>query len=198
MIRYDVVLEMISDVLPGSGEGTPGYVDSEIQKDNRGLPVVRASVFKGNLRECAENAASWEGIDESLIYALFGYEGSESATQGKKLYFSDLKLPIIKECIDDVTNKEIFSAVTGIRANISIDNGVAKDGALRYSRVIKKGVSFSGTIDVPVELDSKEEILLVKAASIMKHIGSSRNRGLGEVSCRLYKDDEDLFKKYFG
>ena len=90
--------------------------------------------------------------------------------------------------------KDILNASTEVRSFTGIDyeKGVAKEGSLRRVRVIRKGLYFYSHILTGRDLSSFEEDIMGIAAASLKHLGTMETRGMGYVSCRLMKGQENL------
>ena len=145
----------------------------------------------------------------SPVVNLFGKPGARTPA---RLRFFNYKLEDPEKnqsCLQELTQKfpgivtrdSILQFFTCIRQQTAIDDttGTAKPHALRTIRVVKKDFTFSGTILLdggeahPLESEGKwsltEENLLALACLNLRRIGSKRNRGFGEVECRLFKDN---------
>ena len=85
---------------------------------------------------------------------------------------------------------------TSIRNQTKInDEGLAEEHSLRTIRVLNKGLAFKG--DITVYEDYKDyEKLLTLACINLRNIGTKRNRGYGEVECKLYTNMNPLNEKY--
>lgn len=84
-----------------------------------------------------------------------------------------------------LTRDSILATFTTIRQQTAINNeGVADEHSLRTIRVLKKGVVFHGEIHA-LEINPDIEKLLVLGCLNLRRLGTKRNRGFGEVECRL-------------
>lgn len=202
-------LELLSDTLIGSGEGWGATIDTDIVFDDFGLPYIPARRVKGCLRESALEVMEMfeqSGIDfasKGDIDTLFGKPGqSESGS----LSFSDCYLDnysldkqwiewLIAEYPDIFSKDAILDTFTSIRQQTAINKnedpslsakkGVAEKASLRTSRVLDKGIKFSGTIESSFDLENRLFDFLVFAARNLRYMGTNRNRGLGSVLCSL-------------
>ena len=62
---------------------------------------------------------------------------------------------------------------------------MAETNSLRNIRVIKRGFVFEADIDINQNISQESKDLLKKAAKMVRHIGVSRTRGLGEIKCEI-------------
>lgn len=206
MSRLTFKVELQSPVLPGSGDGFGSIVDQDLIYDDLGLPYLPARRFKGLLRESAAevlemlSGAGIEGLGETELYSLFG-----SVDQAPALCLDNLYLPEYDETRQFLMNLmargysvpqySVISCFSTIRHQTAIDeNGIARTGSLRSFRVLDPDLLRSGddlsapAFSSPAEIsrpDLKLLVLLGLAAANLRFIGSSRNRGLGAVNCRL-------------
>jgi CRISPR-associated protein Csx10 len=133
------------------------------------------------------------------IEDTFGKQGEEKSCP---VYFSNLMIEDYeanKEWIKYLSNeyKEILSrdiiidTFTEIRQQTAINEktGVALPHSLRTIRVIKKGYKFYG--DIQVE-DEKVIDTLALACINLRRIGTKRNRGYGEVECKLFDGETEI------
>lgn len=106
-----------------------------------------------------------------------------------------------------ISQEIILDSFCELRQQTAIENkgegrGVAKDTSLRTSRVLRKDLRFSGTDEHQAEEDSVEALsfsgdldlqseepgvkeTLALACYQLRHIGTKRNRGFGNVTCTL-------------
>jgi CRISPR-associated protein Csx10 len=87
----------------------------------------------------------------------------------------------------------ILSTFTDIRQQTAIDDekGIADEHSLRTIRVIKKGLLFKGEIEVETD-DSAISNTLALACLNLRRIGTKRNRGFGEVECKLFDGTNEV------
>ncbi|MPM45355.1 hypothetical protein SDC9_92042 [bioreactor metagenome] len=197
MGRYKIEIELLSEAIFGSGYSIPGSVDLEVVYDNYGLPYMKAKTFKGNLREHMEdsvtilkNCYNRDFSDE--LNKLLGKENSGIIAWGS-IKLSDC---CIQENIknffayavenNEIYAKEIRDALTEVRSFTAIeDDGSYKDRSLRQARVIRRGLKLYSDIYCERSLSDRELAILALSVSSMRHIGSMRTRGKGEVRLRL-------------
>jgi len=221
MAVFTFNLELLSDTLIGSGEGWGATIDTDIVFDDFGLPYIPARRVKGCLRESALevvemfeqskiNFASRDDLD-----TLFGKTGQNEAgaLSFSNCYMGNYSLNkqwiewLIAEYPDIFSKDAVLDTFTSIRQqtainknedpNSSAKKGIAEKASLRTSRVLDKGIEFSGSIESSFELENRLFDFLVFAARNLRYMGTNRNRGLGSVLCTLtdesrYACDESL------
>jgi CRISPR/Cas system CSM-associated protein Csm3 (group 7 of RAMP superfamily) len=221
MSVFKLNLKLLSDTLIGSGEGWGAIIDNDIVFDDFGLPYIPARRVKGCLRESALEVMEMfeqSGIgfaSRGDIGTLFGKPGqSESgALSFSNCYLGDYSLNkqwiewLISEYPDIFSKDAILDTFTSIRQQTAVNKnedqdsstkkGVAEKASLRTSRVLDKGIKFSGSIESSFELENRLFDFLVFAVRNLRYMGTNRNRGLGSVLCTLtdesrYTCDESL------
>lgn len=203
MIEYTLKIELLSDMIFGSGMATPGSVDLEVLHDSYGIPYMKGKTIKGKLREEVRNITRWinNGVEDAEAVArLFG---CADRADMDSLLFSNVTIDenVIKIIRQEVKSKEssinsddILLAFTGVRSHTSIDyeTGKARKGSLRRLQTINKGIIFYCTISSRKELAAKDEALLCAATAGLCHLGVNETRGKGLVRCSLIKNGEDI------
>jgi len=209
-----IQLELRSDTAPGGGEGEAGGIDRDIIHGANGLPRLPARRIKGCLREAAlevREALQQVGREELLpaarINRLFGspYQDKELSRPGY-LQLSDAVLQEATELeawLKWAAKKDkslfgpanILKSYTGQRAQTSMARvtGGPLSNTLRVSRVIRQGCIFIAQVDLvvpPGQIEQAGELeemrrVLAWACLALRHIGLSRNRGLGHVKVSL-------------
>lgn len=110
-----------------------------------------------------------------------GEGGSEQLDETRKVRFSDLVInPELRKTVEEETDDlaEHIAMFTYTRDFTSLEDGMAKEGSLRQCRTVKSGLHFYGTCYC-----AKEDAELVKEVlSLIKWVGTMRNRGFGKVS----------------
>jgi CRISPR/Cas system CSM-associated protein Csm3 (group 7 of RAMP superfamily) len=217
MAEYELRINLESDALIGSGEGFGAIIDSDIIFDDLGLPYLPSRRIKGCLRESANeicfmldksgiNLLGSLKIDTIIneydqVLEIFGKPGTDFS---HSLIFSNL---VLNKCEDNrqalkyfvsqfpeiISSDKVLRYFTRIRQQTAIDeiSGIAKQHSLRTIRVLNKGFEFSGKINLDKE-EALVEDLLALACLNLRRIGGKRNRGFGEVSCKLMKNKEEI------
>ncbi len=201
MKTLTIEITLKSSTLTGSGEGFGAIIDTDIVFDEIGLPYIPAKRIKGCLRDSATEVSEMfnsSGINFPLdIDNTFGKEGQEKSCP---VYFSNLTIEDYQankawlqyyKKSNLLSEESIINFFTEIRQQTAIneDTGVAKDHSLRTIRVIKKGHKFTGEIQVE---DTSIIDTLSLACLNMRHIGTKRNRGFGEIECNLYEGSSKI------
>ena len=207
MKKLQVIMELKSPVLPGSGEGLGSLIDADIIYDNYGLPYFPARRFKGLLRESAVEVKEMLEL-ASIQYLLgvgvddvFGSIGSQKEAPAvfRNLFLTDYSNIVdwLKWAFEEpesiVSKDTVLDTFTEIRQQtaISLQNGTAEENSLRTVRVLKAGYTFTGGVEFNIA-DDKLYGLLALACANLKYIGSNRTRGLGEVVCSLWDGQANL------
>ena len=187
-----IIMTLLSDAVFGSGEGDSAEVDIRTQRDAEGFPYLKGSTLKGIFREMLEQYLEWTA-DPSAEAAeiqqriktetarLLGTAG-EDADSSDKLVFGDLQVPedvkalVLSETRGDpdLTARSMISrrTFTAIGAE-----GTVKKGSLRVAECIHSGLIFAGE----VRCAGKDEAMAAEVFSMIRWIGTMRNRGFGEV-----------------
>lgn len=186
-----LTIALKSYTLCGSGEGR-GLIDSDVVFDRYGYPYIPGRRVKGLLRESALEVIEMLGASESLVSLLFGSGGFMPGS----LTMPNLRLPDYQDLVKGarqisgdrkynsfVNPAAITSFYTEIRQQTRIDEetGIAADASLRTIRTLVPGTEFTGT--VAGATDDAARGLLFLAAANLRHMGTGRNRGLGEIRC---------------
>lgn len=207
MKSYHLKLELLSPALTGSGEGSGAIIDSDVVFDDIGIPYIPAKRIKGCLLDSIneiKDMFNLAKIDFDLpISGIFGKIGSKYAAP---VYFSDLMIENYTEnrawleyFLNDrkyqtiISKDSILETFTEIRQQTRIDkaDGVAVDGSLRTSRIIKKGHVFIG--EVMIENPNQKLLQTLAFACLnLRRFGTSRNRGLGEIQCKLMDGNTEI------
>lgn len=202
MLKLEIILK--SDLCAGSGESNGNSIDTDICTDELGFPYIPGRRIKGCLKDSAvalKNYGDEFSNDESII-ALFGGNGGNSGSlKIGNAYMENLDSMkgFVRsnraECLKSFTkSNSIVSLFTSVRGQTRIDeNGIAQDGSLRYMRVLNQYSSLDGKplrFVADVNVDGKDKELLERCCRATRHIGTNRNRGLGNVEMRLIEYNE--------
>lgn len=208
--RIKIQVQTNSSTLIGSGEGFGALIDSDIVFDDIGLPYIPAKRIKGCLRDSVLEVIeilNIAGIPNPLtdIDTVFGKPGD---VEPAKVFFSNLYIREYEEnqtWLHYLTKHEKFrtyinretiqSQFTVIRQMTRIEeDGVAADHTLRTFRLVKKGEFFEGDVHIQGTPESNEPAIqmLYLACLNFRRMGTSRNRGFGEISCKLDTVDREI------
>ena len=203
-------LKLLSDALIGSGEGWGANIDSDVVFDEFGLPYIPARRIKGSLRESAlEVVEMFENSKINTVFSmdidtLFGKPGQDhpGPISFFNLYLADYQSNrewmdwIIRQHSNYFSREIVLNTFSSIRQQTSInDEGIAKEKSLRTLRVLKKDNLFFGNV-VFDPIDNDQLSLLVFSVLNLRHLGTSRNRGLGSVKCCLMDEKGPLDGEY--
>ena len=182
MNKYQMKIELLSDLCVSDGGVYNSALDIDICQDEFGFPYIPAKRMKGCLREKALELNDWG--KKIKITELFGDEGKQ-APQIKigNAYLENYKA--LRKKAEKYQGNPIFhpqnvlNFYSYVRTQTSIDyeTGVAAEGSLRTMRVANKGLTFLAEIEMPEYCFSDFEA----CCKIMTHMGMSQTRGLGEV-----------------
>ena len=195
-----------SDLCAGSGEATGVTVDTDLCIDAYGLPYIPARRLKGCLRESAQHLQDYGCAEASPtnIAKLFGTgEGGQGC-----LRVSDAHLPGVESMrallsgkVEETLKVEaeplnVAKLFTYVRGQTALEDGVAVDGSLRYTRVMGHYNALDEQsetyLDAPVELNADNQelhTLLTMCCQATRHIGSMHNRGLGNVQLEYLPEE---------
>ncbi len=200
-----------SDLCASSGSGFGNMIDTDVVLDDLGVPYIPGRRIKGCLRQSAEDLRDY-GCDLATGEAIEKLFGNGNGLNGA-LTVDSAFLPDIGEVHSAILNARHSSALkdvassaripdlfTYVRGSTAMENGMAKDGTLRFIRVVShysalhpdREVSFEGCISLS---DPALEELLKLSCQATRHIGSSRNRGLGEVTVEYFAEDTEKIQK---
>ncbi|MFW6172256.1 MAG: RAMP superfamily CRISPR-associated protein [Elusimicrobiota bacterium] len=212
MVQYQLKIELLSDALIGSGEGYGAIIDSDVVFDDVGIPFIPGKRIKGCLRD-SMNKVSYmiesSGLLKSnksshgfqILEELFGSPGEMYSSP---LYISNFFIDNYKEnrkvlkylhkkYPKIITEESIVDHFCEIRQKTAIEEttGTAKPHSLRSLRVLKKGLSFRGKIEL-MESNLYFKKLIALSCFNLRRIGTERNRGLGEIECKLFHNNKEV------
>jgi len=192
----------------GSGLGRGLGVDHTAVRDADDLPYIPGSMLKGRLRSICKRlalsltadfgedvcqtaaqpaACQPQGEDKPcIICQLFGSRfwpgalrfGDGRLSADQRLAFQ-LRQPLFPGGLDP----ELSQDRTQVRLNRR--RGVAEGKLLFTGETISRECSFSATIAIISDLDSRAEILLEYGVKMLTHLGAQKSRGLGQCCLTL-------------
>lgn len=184
-MKLFIEMTLLSDAIFGNGLSIPGGEDIATQMDDQGFPYLKGNTLKGIFREERINLLDWTGKGEAetdrIVSLLMGEGGSEQLDESRKIYFSDLVVhPDLRQAVETETKElsEHMAMFTYTRDFTSLEDGMAKEGSLRECRCVKSGLHFYGICFC----DAQDETLVREVLSLIKWVGTMRNRGFGRVS----------------
>lgn len=193
-------IKLKSDLSVASGYSYAGLVDSDICYDDYGIPFIPGRRLKGCFRNVAESVL-YMCLSEEQIADLFGSWGS-NRVQGIQIgnavldHYEELQEEAKSLIVQKkLTPQNILDQFTHIQSQTRLENGVAVDTSLRYTRVVdhysplSHGKQEEMVFYAPVSFwDSDEneiESILGKVVKATRNIGLKKNRGNGWISCEL-------------
>jgi len=214
MSNWKIEITLISDTIIGSGESWGAIIDTDVVFDQFGLPYIPGRRVRGVLRESVTEVLemlyqarllSEFGIQGRLninewLYEMFGKPGQDEA---KPLSISDCRLKGYEMMVghlrylqdkhsDLFTSEVVRNHYSVIRQQTAIDsNGIAMDKSLRTVRALMRGLVFEGNFKIGGNVSDKLVVLMGLAISNMRHIGTSRTRGFGEIKTSLKEKVEN-------
>ncbi|MBI4852371.1 MAG: RAMP superfamily protein [Acidobacteria bacterium] len=201
-------LKLKSDTTLGRGDGVSGLVDQEIEYDKAtGLPYLRGRTLKGLLVEECSNiffALKQQSIElkdlKHSAQKLFGESGSSLSADGT-MHIGAAQFPpeLVKAIKEDIkahkfTTNDILESLTTIRRQTSInpETGSAAESSLRSIRVLIRETLLMAPLVFEPEPNPEDKALLAACIASLRHLGSSRNRGHGQVCASLHSDGKDI------
>ena len=191
----------------GTGRTSGSHVDSLVEKNNSGLPLLNGKHIKGLLRDAVARAADWGWFDEqvqglpvsakALEAWLFGTrnasdnsdDSSRFDTTAGVVFVSNAELPEADRLI--LSQKESSELKTGLFRHVfstAIDEetGTAKDHSLRGAEVVipltlHSEITFNGDEKAAPAVFE----ILTQSLSLIDHVGGMRNRGFGRATLSL-------------
>ena len=187
-----------SDLCASSGYSYSGMIDSDVSYDGDGFPYIPARRLKGCLRSSAE-LLKGTLISDKDINEIFGESKSGNSTSIRLSNailenVNEIKgdLRIIKskdnELKEYINEQKVLDLFTSIRAQTRLEQGIAKDNSLRYTRIVNQTNLLTGSDNVflaEVEYDESYKEKLEAITKATKSMGLNRNRGLGSIKCEL-------------
>lgn len=185
-------MELLSDAIPGSGEGLSGIIDIDVASDEYGIPYIPAKRIKGVLRESALELKD-TAVLHCAVDDIFGSSGQQEGTAFKisdgyienyVIYKEFLEYAANRDELAPLFNREIIlDGFTYQRSHTTIDHqtGTAKENTLRTSRVLKRGLKFYFHVEFPPNSDEDYQSDMEKICKVTRRFGLSRTRGLGEI-----------------
>lgn len=182
---YKLKITLKSDLCAASGQGFSNSIDTDVCYDNYGIPFIPARRIKGCLKEAANY------IESDFINEIFGISGN---SRNGSLKITNAVIENYQQIVDDISisskisHKNMLEFFTSTRASTAIKNDTAKEGSLRFIRVVNKtspltseNLEFFADFEID-EVYSNEFSLICKS---LKNIGFNRNRGFGAIKCEM-------------
>lgn len=209
-------IELRTDAAPGTGAGGPA-VDREVPCDDLGVPYLPGRRLKGLLREACQEVlealtraglGAWAFGHACGVEELFGTperEGRVAVGDARLAGDADgeeygaLQRWLAWDASQErraITLESVLRCFTTVRTQTAInaETGAAQHGALRSTRLVRRGLRFHSPLllrALSAETEERARTTLALAAGALRRLGTGRNRGTGVVRCRLW-DDGDL------
>lgn len=210
MDEYTISIELLSNSIIGQEGGWGSLIDNDVVVDEVGLPYFPARRLKGLLKD-----SSYEIMDMFKLSRidLFDYEevakevfGNSGDSRGGMVVFNNLYIHDYETILDwlkwgisefpyIISQNLIINYFTDIYQQTAINkNGVADPHSLRTSRALKPGLVFEGSIFIK-EYNPNIIKLLALSCLNLRHVGTMRHRGYGEVNCVLWLNGCNISEK---
>lgn len=193
-MRKLMKIKLRSDLCAGVGKHYAAILDLDTALDEFGLPYIPSRRIKGCMREAADL------IGVQSINELFGESGKGEAGS---LRIGNAVIEHYTETVtaireNGILHNEVTDLFCYTRQETSIDSqtGTAKDGSLRFVRVVNRDYPDSSDpicFYAPISFDDEYETEIEKICKALRNIGYHRNRGLGAVECSLI-ETTDIFQ----
>lgn len=199
MIKGKIKITLKSDICLASGYSYAGIIDTDTCYDDFGFPYIPARRLKGCLKEAAEMIS----INSDNIGKLYGKNGG-GFNERASLTIGNARIEdynLLSEYVNNHKNiiekERILDQYTSVKAQTRLENGVAKERSLRFTRIVNhynplnnNELCFYSAFSIESENKESENSLyedLNKCAKALRHIGYNRNRGLGNVKCEVIR-----------
>jgi hypothetical protein len=192
-----ISIELISDATFGSGEGTPGEVDVEVEHDNLGLPYLGGKALHGLLRDTWLSMAPFFTHLAPAAVQVLGPSADLTETSilgiGDAVLDGDTRAWVhfaVQRKRSTIRSRDILHALTDIRYQTREDRatgGPAKT-TLRSSRVILRGLRLEAPLRWLLQPEPEQVRVLALAALGTRQAGLGRNRGRGHLALALDGD----------
>lgn len=184
-MQRTIQIELFSYWHAGSGTGQGSNLDAVIIKDSAGLPYLPGRTLKGLLREGLQTCEDAGHIAAKTTERLCGRPGDLDASAPGLLFVSNARLPeeerIWLASEDGATHRAaLYDRFASTKLT---DEGIAENKTLR---TVELCVPLTLTAEVQLdEANSDDWEALQKACSLIRCLGSHRNRGLGRCQFTL-------------
>ena len=198
---YTLTIKLLSPTMLMSGQGDVN-TDSTIVHDHYGIPFIPAKRVRGVLYESALEVAEMMHAAGLKIFTIDDvkilFNRLEGSEDNPRLSISNLTIADYDVVATELAALEaqypaVFTKERVLEEYTSIDQvtGTALEGTLHNSRVLNRGLAFSGQISVE-DMTETERLILACAVRNLTGIGGKRNRGFGQVECTIDDTSFDL------
>ncbi len=177
-------------------------VDADVIHDRYGMPYFPGRRFKGLLYESAlevremAQRSRYDKLLKADIDVLFHHDTDEGDVRliVPNLYLTDAEeyatlcnawAELQNKYASLITPQDVLREYTSIRYQTRLVDGVAAKGSLHNMRVVDDGTVFKGILELRGEDASNYLFPLAAAVRNLKVAGLKRNRGFGNIECRM-------------
>jgi CRISPR-associated protein Csx10 len=187
-----IKMTLLSDTVPGCGEGLAGILDTDIAYDDVGLPIIPAKRLKGLMRESAMELEALGAIPQGTAQALFGAGHAASGAEfrlsnGYIHQYEQTRRALLSLQGHDRYGRlfhpqAVLGCFTRTRSQTAMTpEGTYADRSLRSMRVLNRGREFFFALEAPGE----HRAAIEAACRVTRAMGMGRTRGLGEIRLEL-------------
>ncbi len=191
MGKYQIKIELLSDLCVSDGGVYNSSLDTDICYDAYGFPFIPAKRLKGCLRECAQELQDWDIKWSDKDFSIKSFFGSEGK-QASKVRIGNARLENYDEMRSEAEKyknslifhpQNILQHFSYIRTQTAInpETGVADDTSLRNMRVVDKGLVFIAEMCIRDRYYKD----FTNIISVLGNMGIARTRGFGEIKASL-------------
>ncbi len=172
-------IEFFSDWHTGSGLAAGADVDLLVIKDNMGFPYIPGKTLKGLIRDAARELCEAGVVANADLEQLFGAKDAKDEGRPSMpglLYFTNAELT--KNLKEKLKDKQ------GVLYRKVSSTAIAEDGQAREHTLRRIEVTVPLTLFARIDniRDGADEDILTKSMSMIKRLGSWRNRGYGRCA----------------
>ncbi|MCD8149038.1 MAG: hypothetical protein LUE92_05615 [Clostridiales bacterium] len=188
MGRYQLRIELLSDMCVSDGGVYNSSLDTDICYDRYGFPFIPARRIKGCLRECGQELCDW-GM-KIPVKDLFGDKGADTNRAKVRIgnAYPEHYNEMVRQAKEYAGNlifhpQNVLDHFSYIRTQTAVDydTGVADPTSLRTIRVANKGLIFLADVD----FEDRYFESMSACCDTFTNIGIARTRGLGEIRATL-------------
>lgn len=190
-----------SYVATSSGESR-GIIDTDVEKDEWGIPFIPGRRMKGVIRESACEVCEMLNVDKDIVEEVFGRMGIQSGKLGignfriegygdVTAFLHALEAPkpnMKRELLAPLSRVFSYDNVSEYYTETKAETAVGSDGtaqkhSLRTINRIRPDRSFVGEMDIKA-LSYRERALLFLAVKNLRRMGMKRHRGYGDIAVK--------------
>ena len=151
-----LIIKLLSDACPASGEAFNSTIDTDICYDDLGFPYIPGKRIKGCLRESAIELGEWGyPID---VEAIFGGPKDKKGRLQLSSAWLEHREQLMEQLEEarrgwNIAQQDVINAFSYIRTQTAMDpkTGTADENTLRVTRVLRKGLIFRAEVAIPCE-----------------------------------------------